>query len=910
MLLGPALLLLYEVGFVGVSWRAARGFVLRTVPLALAASLWWIVPLWVQSGYGIDFLRFTEQPGTVWGTTSVTESLRLMGFWISYIGVGYAGEALPFFQPARTMLFSPLVVVASLLVPALALAGYTWARRWRYGPFFLALALVALLVMVAGFPDGTPLRRGLTFTYNHVASVQFLRTTYKAAPLLAMALACLGGFAAGEAWRRLGRISRPVVWRTALAVGITAVVAVGTWPLVSGRAQDREVSYKEVPQAWTGVARDLDNGLPRNSRAMVLPGSLFAFYRWGGTVDPILPALTERPLAERVIVPYSDLRAVDLLWTIDGLVHQQRVLPGQLPALLRLIGVRAVVTATDSNIARSDAPWPSDVAKTLAAQPGFARAARDYGPSRPVPAAPGELEQNAVLPEVRRYDLPSARGLVRVEPRSAPVIVEGSAEGIAALAGFGALPRERPLLYAADLSASELRRAARAGAEVVVSDSNRRRAFVSSRLEQNTGATLAANANVSDDGVVFDSFARGSVAQTVAVMRGLRGLSAPFSPLLPQFPEHRPFSAVDGDPGTAWLADRRLDADRHRLELDFERPRDVPYVDLLPYSDAAGAVREVEIAGRRYPVHPGWNRLRLGLRNAASLEILLSRVDRPEHGSKGAGGIRELRVPGLKVREELRLPDLVGRALSGHDLSRVGLSYLFTRTTGDDPFRRNIVHGPWSANYLRDRGDGERAFTRAFSTPATRRFSADAWATVAPAASDALLDRLRGYRGPVRATSSSRFQSRPSSRASSALDGDPGTSWLGGYVRGRPAWIGWESTAPSTVRRLRLVPARERVWRATRVRLSWPGGATRPLTVGPDGSVALRRPVRSRAFRLEVLDASPPPGLAPRRRREQWASPRSGGPAFLRFARRRERRCRPRAGACASRWTGATSRWS
>ena len=80
------------------------------------------------------------------------------------------------------------------------------------------------------------------------------------------------------------------------------------------------------------------------------------------------------------------------------------------------------------------------MAWTLAAQPGFARAARDYGPSRPVPAAPGELEQNAVLPEVRRYDLPSARGLVRVEPRSAPVIVEGSAEGIAALAGFGALP--------------------------------------------------------------------------------------------------------------------------------------------------------------------------------------------------------------------------------------------------------------------------------------------------------------------------------------------------------------------------------------------------------------------------------------------------------------------------------------
>ena len=32
---------------------------------------------------------------------------------------------------------------------------------------------------------------------------------------------------------------------------------------------------------------------------MVLPGDLFSFYTWGGTVDPILPALSRRPVAER-----------------------------------------------------------------------------------------------------------------------------------------------------------------------------------------------------------------------------------------------------------------------------------------------------------------------------------------------------------------------------------------------------------------------------------------------------------------------------------------------------------------------------------------------------------------------------------------------------------------------------------
>ena len=88
------------------------------------------------------------------------------------------------------------------------------------------------------------------------------------------------------------------------------------------------MSYKRVPAAWRQAAADLDRQLPANSRAMVLPGDLFSFYTWGGTVDPILPALTRRPVAERAEVPYADLRATDLLWTIDGLVHQQRLLPG------------------------------------------------------------------------------------------------------------------------------------------------------------------------------------------------------------------------------------------------------------------------------------------------------------------------------------------------------------------------------------------------------------------------------------------------------------------------------------------------------------------------------------------------------------------------------------------------------
>ena len=324
----------------------------------------------------------------------------------------------------------------------------------------------------------------------------------------------------------------------AAAAGLL-VLALAAWPLVTGRAQDRQVSFKRIPSAWLGASRDLDRQLPANARAIVLPGELFSFYTWGGTVDPILPALSRRPVAERTEVPYTDLRATDLLWTIDGLVHQARLLPGQLAPLLRLIGVRSVITGTDSDLARSDAPPPADVAQTLAGQLGFARPTKSYGPRRPF-SPTGEPGTRILLPQVRRYDLTSARGIVRVEPRQAPIVVDGSAAGIADLAAFGALASGRAIQYAADLAPGALRAAVASGGDVVISDSNRRRASVAGSLEQNVGTTLPADQTVSADGIILDPFGRGPDFETVAAYTGIRSVSAPFSPQTPQHPDHRP----------------------------------------------------------------------------------------------------------------------------------------------------------------------------------------------------------------------------------------------------------------------------------------------------------------------------------------------------------------------------------
>jgi arabinofuranan 3-O-arabinosyltransferase len=862
--LGPIAFALYEPAMGLARWPDARAFAWRTALCSALACGWWIAPLAAQALYGADFLRFTEQPGTIWTTTSASEALRLMGYWTSYIGVGYGGVLRPFQADAGVYLFSVPVLLATLLLPALAVLGLAWTRRWAYAPFALALVLGGVLVVMAGFPDGTPLRRGLTFAYNHVATVQILRTTFKAAPLVALGLALLAGAGLDALWRRAASAPR----RAALAGGAAVLLALCAWPLVRGQAVDSQLSWRAIPAAWRQAGTGLDRTLAPNSRAVVLPGGLFAAYRWGMTYDAVLPTLTRRPVAVRSVVPYSDLRADDLLWTVDGLVQQQRLLPGQLPPLLRLLAAGAVVTGADGDRGRSGAVGDAEAARSVAAALG--PASRRYGAVRAVRAQAGTLEPPARLPEVSRRDVdPGATGLVRVRPAGAPEIVDGSGAGIASLAATGGLDLDRTLLYAADRTPAQLRADARAGADLAITDSNRRRTLAASRARHGEGPTLAADDPIAADAAVLDPFPdAGTDAQTVAVRSGLASLRTPASSFRAQFPEHRPFAALDGDPRTAWLADPALDDGRDWLELGFGRRRAVDAVDLLPYADARGRTVAVEIAGRRYALRPGWNRLRLGLRGVDRLRVRIAGVQRPDTRGEVAGGIAELRVPGLRVTESLRPPVTLERALRGADLDRSALSYVFERTTGADPLRRQPATGTPQAYLARDVADGETQLDRAIAPPAARRYAADGWATVSPVAPDAALDRLAGTAGRARFDSSGRFEGRPDRRASRAFDGTTASAWIGAWLPRRPTWLSWSLPSPVTVRALRLRPL-PGVRQATEVRLRAGGRAGPALAVGADGRVTLPAPVRARSFRLEIVAARFPAGTPARVRQRR-----------------------------------------
>ena len=867
-LVGPAVLLVYEPVMGHVSWRAVRAFVLRAALLSLIVSLWWLADLVVQARYGINFLRYTEQPRTIWGTNSITESLRLMGYWTSYLGAGYPQARFGYYSDSSTLLYNAAVVGASLVVPALACLGFVWTRRWRYGPLFLALVLVGVVVMSAGFPDGTPLRQVMNWVYYHVSLLSFLRTVDKAAPVVALGVAGLLGLAASVAWGRLRRVPAGHLRRAAVIAApaaLAGLIVLAALPLFEGQATDRQLTWTKIPAAWRQVGRNLDRRLPANSRAVVLPGQVFAFYRWGGTIDSILPRLTDRPVAVRYETPYSDLHADDLLVTVDNLVQQSRLYPGQLKPLLSLIGARSLVQGTDDDVTRSGAVDPATAAQVLSTQ-GLGPA-RSYGPLSAVPAAQGAIAPSERLAQVRQFSLPPGRGIVHLD-QGPETIVDGSAQGLADLAAFGALPAQAPILYAGDLDRRTIARGADAGANVVITDSNRRQVFSPQYTQQDYGPVLTAAQPITADEADLNPFpAKGAAGETVTEVRGAAYLAAPTVYGLNQFPELGPIAAFDGSLNTSWVPYPNLPPAQRWVQIGFAHPRDVPYVDVYPLVGPQARVRSVAIDGRVFAVSSGGTRIHLNARHITSLRIALAQVTRLNSNS-GPGGLREVRIPGVHVSQVLRPPVLAARALAGRDLSHASLTWVFSRQTADNPFRASRYVDEPVQNDPADAQDPEAVISREVVSPAARSYGIDA--RVAPGVNtpDSAFDQLAGVRGAATLTSSSRFQDLPRYRASSAFDGDPATSWIGLWIRPfAPApWLAWHTAKPVTVRRLHIAPPAQPVRRPTRVQLSWPRGSSPPLPVAANGTVTLPHPARARSFRLTILAARFPAGLTARQR--------------------------------------------
>jgi hypothetical protein len=625
---------------------------------------------------------------------------------------------------------------------------------------------------------------------------------------------------------------------------IAGVVVATMAPLFTGKVVARNLRRPEaVPSYWRDATAWLD-ARGDDTRVLELPGSDFASYRWGNTVDPVTPGLLDRPFVARELIPYGSAPSADLLNALDRRLQEGVLEPEAIAPVARLLGVGDVVLRNDLQFERYNLARPRPTLQLLTPVPAGLERPVPFGPvRRSVPERFPMLDEIALgLPAgapdpaaVTIYPVRDPMPIVRARSAARPVLLAGDGEGVVDAAAAGVLPEDAMLLYSASSDDAARERALAAGADLVLTDSNRRRARRWSTVRENTGYTERAGERPLErdlgDARLPVFAGGGDDTRTVVELSGVRAVRATrYGNPVTYTPEDRPALALDGDPRTAWRVDAFDDPRHERLLIELERPVTTDHVTLLQpvtgprnrhitratlrFDRGSPLTVALTDASRRL----GGQRVEFPRRAIRTLEIEVDETNigtRDSYTGFSAVGLAEVGLGDVRADEVVRLPtDLLAKAGSRSRDHRLTILLARARSAQLPP-----------------RADEELALARRFSLPTPRRFSLRGTARVSANADDATVERALG--AGVRASSSGRLPGNLRARPSRAVDGDPTTFWTSGLGQTEGTWLGFDLPAPVTVDHLDLaLVADGRHSVPTRVKVE-AGGEAREVDVPP-----------------------------------------------------------------------------
>jgi len=890
--IGPILWVVFAVWVErDVPLRQALGAIWRTGVLTVGVSLWWFVGLLVEGRYGIPIVRYTETYQAVAVASTTPEVIRGLGYWFFYGNDKLGQWIIPSIHYMRYGI--PL----SFALPVFAfLSGAL--TRFRHRLFFVTLIVIGAVVAVGGHPydDPSPVG-GLLVAWTKTDLGLAFRSTARALPLLVLGTSVLLGTGVVALGRRLPRLATPI---GGLAVILVIVNLPAPWV---GQMVDRNLRRDEaLPDYWVDAAAHLD-ARDDGTRVLELPGTDFAAYRWGNTVDPITPGLMDRPYVARELVPLGTPVSANLVNAVDRPLQEGTFDPDALAPLARLIGAGDIVLRSDLEYERFRTPRPETTWALLRSVPGLGEPVAFGEPVENQPRARLPLLDEIELatdqgledpPPVAVFPVDDAAPIVRALPAEHPIVVSGDGDGLVAATGAGVIDPDRAILYSAGLVDEDdpamLDTVLEQGADVVITDSNRRRARRWGAIRENEGYTEMAG----EEGLEYDvGDARLDIfptatddSFTVAVQRGGATVQASaYGNPVSYTPGDRAFFAMDGDPRTAWKVGAFSEVEGQYLRITTDEPVTTDHLGLTqPLSpDINRWITAVELR------FDGGDPVRVDLTEASRTrpgqvvefpERTFRRLDveivgdtvgfRPKLSGVSAVGFSEVDLEGLQLEELMRPPVDLVEAVDG-DLTDHRLTYVLQRqrTNPAEPVRVDEEPGMW----------------RLLDVPGDREFELDGEARISAQAPDPLVDRLLGLPGArgggLTARSSAHLAGSLAARASSAVDGDPTTAWTTPFnaLMGQYAEIVLPEAR--TVDHLDLqVVADGRHSVPTRIRLT-AGDEVRELTVpaldagaepGAVTEVPLDfEPVEGDTFRLTVLEA----------RRATTIDWYSGGPAVL-----------------------------
>lgn len=797
VLIGPIILVPFAIWATHeTTQRDAIKSLLRLAVTTGPAQLWWVAGLYVQGKFGLPILQLTETVQTVAETSTAPEVLRNLGYWCFYGRDGLTGwiESAPLYTTTLVML--PL----SFLLPLLGLLGSV-LTRWRYRAYFIALIFLGLLFAIGTYPYTDPSPIGSIIKFTTSLEIGFaLRSSPRIVPLVALGIAALiAAFVDALLPAILRRFRAPLNRRLALALplGLICIAILNLPPLWTGGFVQSDLKFPQtLPSYWTDAARWLD-AQSDDLRVLELPGADFGAYRWGDTQDPLTPGLIDRPWVGREITAFGTPATVDLVRALDRTLQEGISEASAVSGVARLLSASDVLLRLDSQFERYRGPRPAD----LWSQFGGTDPANGLGapttfgtPTVNTPDArqPMVDEQylanpnsSTPLPPLVIYPVDNVRPLLRSEVTGEPTVIFGDGDGIVEAASWDQLPTERPLFYAATANASAalLSGIRTSRPNLVITDTNRKRAQRWGTLRENNGATETATYTpLSKDpkDARLDMFpGETSSDQSVAWygddVSNVRATS--YGNIVAYSTEVRPFNAIDGDPRTAWTTGGFSDVVGDRLVIDYTHPITADHIDLLQTQGnrwitnatilldgvpvRAVDMTDASFEGKGQRVDLGGNRTFSSLTvriNNANVTNLASYL-----GFSNVG-FREVTVPGVSAQEWIVTPSA---GIDDLAPSSSNVAYLFSR------IRSNPVEG--------FRQDAELQMRRIFHIGATSKFMISGRARLSAGVNGALVDSTIGRAGlaagyPV-VSGTDYLEGDLASRPSSSLDGDLKTAW-------------------------------------------------------------------------------------------------------------------------------------
>jgi arabinofuranan 3-O-arabinosyltransferase len=802
--LGPVIWLITDVLTKRVTTRAAVGAAAKIGLLSAAVSVWWIVALRLQGTYGIPILRYTETYEAVAGASTPAEIVRGLGYWFLY-----GGDRLdPWVEPAGAYFDTVWVMAIGFIVAGISLLGFLTRFSGRATAAVLLVVGLAVAVGAAPLDGSTPYGRLFGSFASDTTAGLALRSTPRAAPLVLLALAF--GFAASAEWVRRWIAAREprsaaTSRRDLLApTGAIALIVLAFFPWFTFNSLSSSLQRDEtIPTYVTDYADWLDATARPNSSGRVweIPAADFANYRWGGTVDAVLPGIIDRPYVARDLVLQGGIATADLLNAFERRLPEGWFEPETIEPIARLLGVDTIAVRNDLEherylLARPGALWP-DVVAALGTPAYIGPIISD---NTEIPLIDertlADVDRVETFPAVAAFDLPPV-ALTRAVSADAPVVLVGSAEGIVDLAGAGLLDPDRPLLFAAtldDLATADEFNPTMVGSNPwwVLTDTNRRQARHWSTISSNLGALETADGTMTlDDDPgnqqldVFlpDNDSIVEPRQTIAVHNGdVTDVRASYYGNRVAFTTgDAPAFAIDGNPETAWRAGAFGPTTGLRWEVDLANRVDTSSIGIL--QPINGATNRYIVDGRitldadlptetTFDVVLGDESLRepgqtidLPTNSFQKLrfEVLRDNIGKiADYTAMPGVGLAEIIIPGVVDDLVVRVPSLDAFDIVDADtLADQRLSYLFTRQRLD----------PATPN----ESPAERFLVREFTVPDSRSFTVAGELRVSGRATDEALTALFDDDVTVRADRS--LRGSPASRGASAFDGDPNTAW-------------------------------------------------------------------------------------------------------------------------------------